>query len=117
MGHALRAKHDLVAAGMTFNRALELRPNDARTMYAMVTNLTDQGKLVDADAMVDRIEHAYPKESRVWYCRGEIMMQRGRFTEAMALFEKAQDQGFNAEQAQAKIKECKTALTPKKDKD
>ena len=118
IGRAQHDKHDLVAAGMSFNKALELRPNDARTMYAMVANLTDQGKLVDADSMVDRIEQTYPKESRVWYCRGEIMMKRGRYTEAIALFEKARDQGFNAEQAGAKIKECKTALTPpKKPKD
>ena len=110
IGQAQRDRNDHAAAGVAFTKALELRPSDARTMLGLATNLMDQGKLVDADAMLDRVEKVDPKEVQVWFHRGEIQMQRGRYTQAIATFEKAKDLGVDEEKVRARIKECRDAL-------
>jgi len=110
IGQAQRERSDSTAAGAAFTKALALRPNDSRTMLGLADNLIDQGKLVDADAMLDRIEKVDPRETQVWLRRGEIQMQRGRYNDAIATFEKAKDLGVDEERVRAKIKECKDAL-------
>jgi tetratricopeptide (TPR) repeat protein len=110
IGLAQHDKGDLAAAGVAFTKALALRPNDARTMLGLAINLIDQGKLVDADAMLDRVEKVDPRETQVWFRRAEIQMQRGRYTEAIATFEKARGRGVDEDKVRARIKECKEAL-------
>jgi len=114
IGQAQRDRNDLAAAGVAFTKSLELRPNDARTMLGLATNLMDQGNLVGADAMLDRVEKVDPKEIQIWFRRGEIQMQRGQYTQAIATFEKAKNLGVDEEKVREKIKECKDALAPRR---
>jgi len=110
IGQAQQDRNDHAAAGAAFTKALELRPNDARTMLGLAGTLMAQGKLVEADAMLDRVEKVDPRESQVGFRRGEIQMLRGQYTQAIATFEKAKDRGVAEEKVRAKIKECKDAL-------
>ena len=79
-------------------------------MLALATNLMDQGKLVDADTMLDRVEKADRRETLVWFRRAEIQMQRGRYHEAIATFEKARSLGVDEEKVRENIRKCKEAL-------
>src|SRR5258706_393636 len=77
VGMARRGQGGIAAARMAFDKSLALRPGDARTMDWVATTLMDQGKLVEADALLDQVEEADPKEFHVWVRRGEILMMRG----------------------------------------
>ena len=110
MGLAQRDRKDFADAGAALGKSLALRPNDARTMLALATNLMDQGKLVDADTMLDRVEKADRRETLVWFRRAEIQMQRGRYHEAIATFEKARSLGVDEEKVRENIRKCKEAL-------
>jgi tetratricopeptide (TPR) repeat protein len=105
-----RAKKDLDAAADAFARALQIKPDDATTMYWLATNLMDQGKLSDAEAMLDRTQEADPKEVRIWYRRGQIQMQRAEYERAIKSFERAKSLGVDAKMVRQKIQECREAL-------
>ena len=103
-----------MAAEVAFRKSLAVRPNDARTMLGLASVLADRGKLVEADSLLDRVEKADPKENMVPFHRAEILMQRGRYNEAIATFQKAQSQGVDENAVRDKIKECKDALARQK---
>lgn len=79
-----------------FERALELKPDDASLLFNLGFVLQKAGRHDEAIARFVRATELQPSLDRAWYGAGLSMVQRGRFQEAIGrLTEAARLQPFN----------------------
>lgn len=73
----------------TFRRASRLEPKAAQFQVGAAAALALQGKLADAETMLQRLAARFPKEALVWFNLGNVLRDRQRADAAIAAYRTA----------------------------
>ncbi|WOB67031.1 tetratricopeptide repeat protein [Microcystis aeruginosa] len=80
---------DFLGAIASYDRALEIKPDDHQAWYKRGVALTDLARFEEAIASYDRALEIKPDYHQAWYNRGIALRNLGRFEEAIASYDRA----------------------------
>ena len=80
---------DFEAAIISYNKALEIKPDHHQAWYCRGYTLRKSGRLEEAIASYDKALEFKPDDEAFWYVRGVILHDLERLEEAIASFDKA----------------------------
>jgi superkiller protein 3 len=88
-GNILTADGDYTGAITSYERALEIKPDDHAAWYNRGIALSDLGHKEEAIASYERALEIKPDDHAAWYNRGYALDDLGRYEEAIASYERA----------------------------
>ena len=100
---ALYPNFDYRGAENYARRALEVAPGDASAMRSLGSSLIAQGRLSDADSVLQKVYALDPLPFGTWYNPGLIAMSRGKYAEAKQKFQKVLESQPKAARIQAAL--------------
>lgn len=90
LGNALSELGRVVEATTSFRRALELQPEHAHALLGLATALRLQWRAAEAEASIRAVLAAHPDDIEALCLLGDLHVDRGDFTQAQELFQRAQ---------------------------
>lgn len=97
-----------------WKRVLAIEP-DADGYHALAKHALEKGRLDEAEYHLAELQRFNPKHGEGWLVSGILAMQRGRFSEAKAAFERAVTYGANSRKGKLGLGMAAMALTESAD--
>jgi tetratricopeptide (TPR) repeat protein len=89
LGNLLYTVKEYEAAIASYDKALEIKPDDHEAWYSRGIALDDLGRNEETIASFDKALEIKPDYHQAWYSRGYALVELGRYEKAIASFDKA----------------------------
>jgi tetratricopeptide (TPR) repeat protein len=89
LGYQQAIEGDVLGAIASFDKALEIEPDDAEAWYNRALALYNLGRIEEAATSFDKAVKLKPDDAEAWYSQGITLCDLGQFEEAVVSFDKA----------------------------